>query len=242
MPPTHGLTASLEDYLETIYELHRERDYARVRDIAKARNVKAGSVSPAMKRLADLGLIRYVQRDYIGLTEAGLVSARRVYARHQLLTRFFGQILGLAGEEARKNACAMEHNLTPEAMDRLARFLEFTHVCPGGRHIVDLFNDCSIPDSADPIGFCHCGEEQTAPRVALKRVSDLAPGQVGTITRVSGTGAIRQRLLDMGILPNVPVEMERVAPGGDPMWIRMQGFQLSLRRSEADAVLVSPSA
>jgi Fe2+ transport system protein FeoA len=71
-----------------------------------------------------------------------------------------------------------------------------------------------------------------------KRVSDLAPGESGRVTRVNGKGAIRQRLLDMGILPDVSIRVGRIAPAGDPLWIRLQGFQLSLRRAEADAVFV----
>ena len=56
------LSSSLEDYLETIYRLIGSRSVARVRDIAKARDVKPASVSPALKRLQDLGLVDYVQR------------------------------------------------------------------------------------------------------------------------------------------------------------------------------------
>jgi len=83
------LTGALEDYLETIYELVRDRKLARVKDIAKARGVKSGSVSPAMRRLSDLGYIKYVEREFIDLTPTGERAARRIYARHQLLKRFF---------------------------------------------------------------------------------------------------------------------------------------------------------
>jgi Fe2+ transport system protein FeoA len=55
---------------------------------------------------------------------------------------------------------------------------------------------------------------------------------------VDGSGAVRQRLLDMGILPGVTIEVERVAPAGDPLWIRLQGYQLSLRRAEAKAIAI----
>ena len=72
----------------------------------------------------------------------------------------------------------------------------------------------------------------------LRRVSDLSPGERGSVRQVNGGGAIRQRLLDMGILPDVLIEVERVAPAGDPLWIKSQGLQLSLRRAEADAVIV----
>ena len=70
-------------------------------------------------------------------------------------------------------------------------------------------------------------------------VSDLKPGQQGMVTRVNARGAVRQRLLDMGLLPNVLLRVERVAPGGGPVWISTQGSQMALRRSEADAILIS---
>lgn len=236
------LTASLEDYLETIYELVRDKKLARVKDIAQARGVQAGSVSPAMKRLSGLGLIRYVQRDYIDLTPRGVKEAQRVYARHQMLTRLFREVLKLSPEEAEKNACAMEHNLTEKAMDRLVRFFEFVDSCPDGKNILEVFHQCShgSEDRADSACQCQTGWAHT--EEPARRVSDLSPGEGGTITHVDGSGAIRQRLLDMGILPGVPIDVERVAPAGDPMWIRLQGFQLSLRRAEADAIGVDTSA
>ena len=84
-----ALTSALEDYLETIFELVRDQKLARVKDIARARGVKSGSVTPAMKRLSELGLIKYVQREYIDLTPDGEIEARRIYAKHQILSRFF---------------------------------------------------------------------------------------------------------------------------------------------------------
>ena len=70
-------------------------------------------------------------------------------------------------------------------------------------------------------------------------VSDLQPGQEGKVRQLNATGSIRQRLLDMGLLPNTTVRLERLAPAGDPIWISLQGSQLALRRKEAQAVLVS---
>ena len=70
-------------------------------------------------------------------------------------------------------------------------------------------------------------------------VKDMKPGERGRVTRIKGAGAVRQRLLDMGIMPNVLVEMERVSPVGDPVWLKFQGTQVSLRRKEAELVIVS---
>jgi Fe2+ transport system protein FeoA len=70
-------------------------------------------------------------------------------------------------------------------------------------------------------------------------VSDLKPGQHGTIRQVDAKGAIRQRLLDMGLLPEAVLRVERVAPTGDPVWISLRGSQIALRRKEAQSVLIS---
>ena len=70
-------------------------------------------------------------------------------------------------------------------------------------------------------------------------VAELRPGQPGRVVAVDGRGAIRQRLLDMGILPGALVVVARVAPAGDPIWIEVEGNHISLRRAEAAAVAVA---
>ena len=72
-------------------------------------------------------------------------------------------------------------------------------------------------------------------------ILDLKPGEHGIIQSVGAAASIRQRLLDMGLLPRASVKMERLAPTGDPVWIRLEQFQLSLRRSEAGSVAILPA-
>ena len=71
-------------------------------------------------------------------------------------------------------------------------------------------------------------------------VADLKPGQSGRVVHVNAVPAIRQRLLDMGVLTNIELTVERVAPSGDPVWIRLHNYQLALRRKEAAGVFVVP--
>ena len=73
-------------------------------------------------------------------------------------------------------------------------------------------------------------------------IADLKPGQRGVVTHITATGALRQRLLDMGLLPETTVDVVRAAIGGDPLWIRCQGARLALRGSEARAIGVRASA
>ncbi len=61
----------------------------------------------------------------------------------------------------------------------------------------------------------------------------LSPGGSGTIVNVRGEGALRCRLLDMGLIPKTKVTVCKVAPMGDPMEIRLRGYQLTLRKEDA---------
>ena len=241
MDGTIGLTSALEDYLETVYQFVRDQKVARVKDIAKARGVRAASVTPAMRRLADLGLVRYVEREYIDLTPEGENQARRIYARHRLLNDFFERVLRMPGKQAEDNACSMEHSLTNEGMDHLTRFVEFLQVCPEGRRFLERFHQCAAvqiaPESC--IAGCQLTHKRPGRRTRHgKTLADLKPGDVALVSQVQGTGSVRQRLLDTGLLPGSSVEVERIAASGDLIWIRMEGFPISLRRKDASTVSV----
>ncbi len=70
------------------------------------------------------------------------------------------------------------------------------------------------------------------------KLSGLDPRRDGVVREIRATGAVRQRLMDMGFLPRTTVRMERVAPTGEPVWVRICGGQVALRRNEADAVVL----
>ncbi|MBI5509890.1 MAG: DtxR family transcriptional regulator [Deltaproteobacteria bacterium] len=234
------MSPALEDYLETIYLLVQEHGFARVKDIARARDVKAATVSIALRKLAELELVRYERREYIALSPHGEEAGRRVFTRHRLLARFFEEVLGMPAAAASEQACAMEHSLTDDAMNRLVRFFEFVGSCP---NVVDSFRECQTalgpgcsPEQRNTSGACAlCSEKEEDPQMSL---ADLKPGQSAVVTHVGAAGALRQRLLDMGILPNTTINLERSGPGGEPLWIRCHGARLALRRTEATVIRV----
>ena len=119
------LSASLEDYLEAVFVLDRERRVARVRDIARHMRVKKSSVGAALKRLSEAGLVTHEPYEFVRLTPAGEKVARRIHHRHETLRRFLQEVLNLPDEIAREDACRMEHGLHPQTVDQLQRFLEF---------------------------------------------------------------------------------------------------------------------
>jgi len=69
-------------------------------------------------------------------------------------------------------------------------------------------------------------------------LSELGPGKLACIIKVSGRGETTRRIVDMGVTAGAIVRVERVAPLGDPMEVRIRGYHLSLRRSEASQISV----
>ena len=66
----------------------------------------------------------------------------------------------------------------------------------------------------------------------------LAPGESGRINNITGKGAVRRRLVDMGLTTGAVIEMIKVSPLGDPVEFRLRDYHLSLRRSEAELIKV----
>ena len=71
-----------------------------------------------------------------------------------------------------------------------------------------------------------------------RKLSALQPGEGGTVVEISGSGDGVQRLMDMGLIRGTAVKVIRHAPLGDPLEVRVRGFMLTLRRSEAEHITV----
>ena len=73
-----------------------------------------------------------------------------------------------------------------------------------------------------------------------KTLKDLKPGQkgvvLGVVLNLGKKGPVRKRLMDMGITPGVDVEVVKVAPLGDPIEVNLRGYELSLRKDEAEHI------
>ena len=70
-------------------------------------------------------------------------------------------------------------------------------------------------------------------------LNSLKPGERGTINRITTSAPrIRERLMEMGLIRGTPVELIRFAPMGDPIEVKVKGYRLSLRRVEAESVVV----
>ena len=72
----------------------------------------------------------------------------------------------------------------------------------------------------------------------MQTLKDIRVGDTVTVTRVTGDGPVRRRIMDMGITKGVEIYVRKVAPLGDPMELNLRGYELTLRRADAGMVEV----
>ena len=113
---------SSEDYLEAMLVMRERHGYIRSVDIASELNVTKPSVSYATKRLRENGYITMDKDGLITLTETGLEKAKKIYARHTLLTQVL-TMLGVSKETADEDACKIEHAISDETFQALQNFM-----------------------------------------------------------------------------------------------------------------------
>ncbi len=72
----------------------------------------------------------------------------------------------------------------------------------------------------------------------MKTLKDCKPGDTITVLRIMGSGPVKRRIMDMGITKGVEIMVRKVAPLGDPMELNLRGYELSLRKSDAEMIEV----
>jgi DtxR family Mn-dependent transcriptional regulator len=246
--PADNLSASLEDYIKAIAQISAEKKAARAKDISHRLDVNMSSVTGALHALADKGLVNYAPYEFVTLTEKGHEVAREVVRKHEGIRDFLVKVLAVDEDLAEKAACDMEHAVSPEVLNRIIQFVDYLEVCPRtGSHFAEEFGFyCEHPEEEDDCEQCLTlsleGIRERKGRVSEETtiLSDLAPGTKAKIVKINGDGETRRRIVDMGMTPGTLIEVERIAPLGDPMEVKVKGYHLSLRLVEAGTVAVEP--
>ncbi|MCR4763637.1 MAG: metal-dependent transcriptional regulator [Lachnospiraceae bacterium] len=113
-----------EDYIETIYILQKRMGYVRSVDVARELGFSRASVSRAVGYMRDMGLLNMQEGGYLELTEAGQKEAEAVYDRHITLTAFLMATSRVDADTAEKDACRIEHIISPLTLEGIKRFAE----------------------------------------------------------------------------------------------------------------------
>jgi len=125
MPSHTDTSATVEDYLERIYELIEAKGYARVVDIASSLDIAQASVTRMIQKMDEKGLVVYEKYRGLVLTPKGEQVARAIQRRHNVLAEFFRK-LGVDEATLQKDVEGIEHHLSPDTfacLQDLVRFL-----------------------------------------------------------------------------------------------------------------------
>ncbi len=239
------LSSAMEDYLEAIYQLEKDRRIARVRDIARRLGVKMSSVSSALKSLNSRGLISYDPHQYITLTERGIAKAKEIVRRHEVLKRFLSTVLKLEEEAAEDNACRIEHHLDPEVIDRLVGLAEFVETCPVDqtRWMESVRTGCEDCTPCLDAARKKLLDRAKAQRAALAKGMTLAVADLGSqviIEAIKGPAKFRRELSLHGLDSGVIAQIEDKEKDSGALHLNVKGYHVSVTKADASKILVKP--
>lgn len=225
------LTEKMEEYLEALFKLSCDEGTLTPTRLSEYLGVTPPTVLDMLRRMESEGFVRYSgaaksgkggregrARRAISLTPKGQRAAKTLVRRHRLSERFLTDVLGLDWESAHREACKLEHVLSPEVEEKLAEMLGNPETCPHGY---------PIPDENG-----HIKDEQE-----IKPLCDFCADEKGCIDRVEEEEPqLLQYLASLGLMPDVDIEVKEVAPFGGPLLVKIGDTQYALGREVASKI------
>lgn len=131
-----SLSESAEEYLEAIYRLEGEKeDIVKISKVVKFLKLTPSTVTEMLQRLSKKGLVQYVPFQGVKLTEKGARIANRIIRRHRLVECLLTEVLKIETTKVHKEACRLEHAISPYLEDRIEESLGHPKTCPHGNPI-----------------------------------------------------------------------------------------------------------
>jgi DtxR family transcriptional regulator, Mn-dependent transcriptional regulator len=215
------VTHVLEDYLKAIYQLSEEAKPVIAARIAAETGVSASTIFATLRRLAKEGYVTINRRKEIHLTRDGKTVAENIVRRHFLTERFLTDLLGLDWVKAHQEAHRLEHAISQEVEERLAKLLSHPTTCPHGNPIPGA--------SATP----------TPKTMPLNEARD---GQYVELAYITEGGERDVRLLgylqEHNLVPGVKVQVMDVAPTLGVMSLKVGAEEFSLGLEAAKKIRV----
>ncbi|HII99792.1 MAG TPA: metal-dependent transcriptional regulator [Methanoregula sp.] len=137
-----AMSRKAEDYLEAILNASSEKGYARTRDIARELGIQPPTVVEMVQKLDKMGMIIYRKYDGVTLTPEGRRIAEIIKDRHETLQMFL-ELFRVPEAIASKDACMMEHELTPDTIGQIRLFFTFLKENPGAANAMKNFESFS---------------------------------------------------------------------------------------------------
>jgi len=218
---TEALSRPDRELMKSVYRLAREGGAARTGDLAERLGVTPGTITPAIKRLAERGLLDYRARKGAELTERGRTVAVAAIRRHRIVERFLSDMLGYPWNEADRLAGSFEHELPQEVEERLYIALHRPSTCPHGFPIPEATAD-DVPE--------------------LPALYALEPGDVAVVAVPGSVDPAVVAFLDtLGLRPGVQVEVREKHPFDGPLVLRVGGKDRTIGEKVANQIFVRQS-
>lgn len=204
---------AIEDYLKTIYMLAEEESPVSTSRISEARQVKPGSATNMIQRLAKLNLVDYEKHYGVTLTPAGEQIALEVLRHHRLIELYLMEALGFSWDEVHEQADILEHVISEKLEERIAAALNHPTVDPHGDPIPAL-DGSMVSVEGRPLAGVEAGRTVRVSRVIDDANSDmlrflagigLVPGAEGVV--MSSTAGQPLVLELAGEEQEIPLEM-----------------------------------
>ncbi|MGF1671533.1 MAG: metal-dependent transcriptional regulator [Balneolaceae bacterium] len=200
-----ALSQSTEDYLKVIYTLENESEDNGVstKEVASAMNVSAASVTNMMKRLSEMGLVKYESYYGVQLTETGEKVALEVIRHHRLLELYLKEILGYSWDQVHDEAENLEHHISEQFEDKIA----------------ELLNDPTHDPHGDPIP----SKDGVMPEMAVYPLHEADSEREYIIGRVKDQNPELLRYFEkIGIIPGVKVIIKKREPFNGPITLQIE--------------------
>ena len=123
------LTESLESYLLAIYTLSKTKEKISVKDVSGLMGLKGAATSEAIKKLASSGFIEYIPYQGIKILAKGEKTVEIKKYRHDMISDFLNNVLGIDKDNADTNANSIEYSMTEDVLNRFVNFLNFMRIC-----------------------------------------------------------------------------------------------------------------
>lgn len=173
------LSATVEEYLETIYNMSMEDEVVIGARLAEKFRVAPPTVTEMLKRLTRDGYIEMDNKRHVTLTEAGNQAAEAVLRRHRLTERFLVDMLGMQWHQVHEEACRLEHFISGAVEERVISSLHNPTTCPHGNPIPG-----SVPDARNYLKDHHAVRLSTVPvgtKATIFCISEVVEDEEGLI-------------------------------------------------------------
>lgn len=213
----HEVTESIEEYTEGIYRLQEEMEIVGTGDIARYMCVAPASVTTMLKKLSEIGLVEHTPYQGVRLTSKGEALSVSLLRKHRLVERMLVDFLELPWEDVHDLACKLEHYLSEDVTDRIAKALGYPTTCPHGNPV-----DATQHDNAWRMAECKPGQELVVVRISDERLEFLT------------------YILQIGLLPGAQIHVLNRTPFGDVITLGVEGQEsaVAIGRDVANSIFV----